>query len=219
MLQKVIDKVGLCNIFWAKDFKDYSGASAECYSEIANITNYYLFSCENTLPESNQLWYNLNIYMGKILPYCCYYRLPNSGCLGENLYQKYHVWKSPKLFAAMSVTGTLAELHPTMWKQIAANQRQKTEIKTFNQMGFPTPIKDKHMEQISNVFNKIIFPGQFLPQLFNNSNYTQILDSGQHISEVYLTDNHYTALTRQSVLQHCRQYGMQPNGELFGQHR
>lgn len=125
------------------------------------------------------------------------------------LFQSYHVFRCPKLFVATSVTGTLAELESTMWKQIAGKNRQKTLIKTFNQKGFPNPIKDKHMEQISNVFNKIIFPGQFLPHLVNNNNYTQVLDSGQHISEVYLEENHYTALSVQSVLQHCRQYGME----------
>lgn len=56
-MQKIIEKVAVCEIFWASNFKDYASASTECYSEIQNITNYSLFSCKVMVTEWDKTWY------------------------------------------------------------------------------------------------------------------------------------------------------------------
>ncbi len=110
------------------------------------------------------------------------------------------------MFVATAVDGTLCALDPVMWKQIASTSKRRTDIKMLSEMGYPKCIKDKHLEQITNVFNKIIFPGQYIPHIFNDTNNNQILECGQHISEVHRKDVQYTVLCSESVPQHCRQY-------------
>ena len=68
------------------------------------------------------------------------------------------------MFAGTSVVGTLLCLEKTMWKQLAKAYRLTTEIKTFNKIGYPTSLKEKNLEQITNIYSKLIFPGQYIPQ-------------------------------------------------------
>ena len=58
-MQKLIEKVAVCEIFWAVNFKDYAAASTQCYTEIQNITNYSLFTCSSYPNQWNKTWFVL----------------------------------------------------------------------------------------------------------------------------------------------------------------
>ena len=93
-----------------------------------------------------------------------------------------------------------------MWQQLARPTRRLTHINTYNKMGYPTPLKEKNQEQITNVYSKLIFPGQYIPHLYTDTNSSQIQLCGQHISEIPLNKNNYTRTHQNSVPQHCRYY-------------
>ncbi len=56
-MQKLIEKVATCVIFWAADFKDFTSASTECYSEVQNISNCYDSTCSKYNSDCQELWY------------------------------------------------------------------------------------------------------------------------------------------------------------------
>jgi hypothetical protein len=60
-MQKLIEKVAVCEIFWAVNFRDYASASTQCYTEIQNITNYSLFTCSSYPDQWNKSWFALNL--------------------------------------------------------------------------------------------------------------------------------------------------------------
>jgi hypothetical protein len=126
--------------------------------------------------------------------------------LEKNLFQSYDKYKSPQLFVATSVVGTLFSLENSMWKQLARPTRRLTKINTLDKMGYPTALKEKNQEQITNVYNKLIFPAQYIPHLYTDTNSDQILQCGQHVSEVYLNMERYTATDMNCIPQHCRLY-------------
>lgn len=74
-------------------------------------------------------------------------------------------------------------------------------------MGYPTLLKEKNLEQITNVYSKLIFPGQWIPHLYNEGNKDTILHCGDHVSEVYRASTRYTQSKQNSIPQHCRHYG------------
>lgn len=46
MMQNALSHKATVNIFWAADFKQYSIASEKFYTDIANITNYGIFTVQ-----------------------------------------------------------------------------------------------------------------------------------------------------------------------------
>jgi hypothetical protein len=90
---------------------------------------------------------------------------------------------------------------------LAKSTRRTTQIKNFAQMGYPQMLKEKNMEQITNVYNKLIFPGQYIPHIYTEGNRQQIQLCGDHVSEVYRTSSKYTQGMDGCLLQHCRNYG------------
>lgn len=75
-------------------------------------------------------------------------------------------------------------------------------------LGFLQSIMERFLEQISNVYSKLIYPSQFIPHVFNDTNRKQILQCAQHISEIVRSSDRYSVVSKDSIPQHCRQYGM-----------
>ena len=82
--------------------------------------------------------------------------------LSKEIFQRYDIYKAPKLFVGTSVVGTRLGLEGTLWQQKAKSTRRRTQITTFNKLEFPQPIVEKNMEKINNVYSKLIFPGQYI---------------------------------------------------------
>lgn len=134
--------------------------------------------------------------------------MPNNGEIRKKVYQDFRTWKSPSLQVATALFSTLLTLDQTLWRQIATNNRKITSLQQYNNLDYPTSPKQKQMEQIANVYGKLIFPGQFLPHLFDEENAPQILRCGLHICEQPHPLEFYTKVSANSTAQHCRHYGM-----------
>jgi hypothetical protein len=94
-----------------------------------------------------------------------------------------------------------------MWRPLAKSTRLTTEIKTFNNMGYPTSLKEKKLAQITNIYSKLIFPGQYIPHIYTEGNMDRIHQCGDHVSEVHRAITQYTRSKLSSTPQHCRHYG------------
>ena len=161
MLQQLISRVATCYIFWAADYKQYSQAAEECYTDVHKISNYDTFcsSSSNVLPDYQGSWYviiNLQVY---ITIQNKTYRAPDCSNLRTAVFQNYNKKMKPVLKVTTTTCGTLMTLTNDMWRQIAPTTKKHTKILTMEKVpGFPKPLRIKYFEQLENVYSKCIFP-------------------------------------------------------------
>ncbi len=133
------------------------------------------------------------------------YRTTNES-LTNSVYQGFNKHEGPDLYVATSVAGTLFQLGKSMWKQIAKRTRKRTKISSYIEMGYPTQLKEKNLEQITNVYNKLIFPGQYIPHIYTVDNAEKIRQCEEHISNRIRDEEKYSQISLESYPQHCRNY-------------
>ena len=136
-----------------------------------------------------------------------HFRSKYAGKLRTSVFQDFHKTDPAELRVSTFNTSTCITLPPSMWQQITNGKRKKTPLVCMTNLDFPKELKQKYLEQLDKVYTKCIFPGQFLPQLFNKSNASIILKTRLHISEKQWKKEDYTNPYIHSIPQHCRHYG------------
>ena len=136
-------------------------------------------------------------------------RLPHSGILRNSVYKNYSTMKCPQLEVATSICGSWLSLDESMFKMLH-NRESRRSIKCVMEDGFPQELREEYVQQLTNMYNKIIFPGQFLPQLYKDVDTAKAIHScGLHISEIEYSAKEMHKYTRFGVddhLQHCRNW-------------
>ena len=99
-----------------------------------------------------------------------HFRSKYAGKLRTSVFQDFHKTDPAELRVSTFNTSTCITLPPSMWQQITNGKRKKTPLVCMTNLDFPKELKQKYLEQLDKVYTKCIFPGQFLPQLFNESN-------------------------------------------------
>ena len=141
-------------------------------------------------------------------------RPAHCGSLRSSVFQQYNKFKPPTLRVSTTVNGALIPISDFC----IAKKRKYFKITTMLQENFPTELNSKYMEQLQNVYSKIIFPSQFLPQLITESSKQELWECGYHESEVLLPIEQYSMFTDYSIPLHCRQYCKYSSVYFFVKH-
>ena len=203
MLKEIVEQFAVCHVFWAADFRQYSDAAEECYTEIPKISNYHLFvGCRADAFSGSNLKRYFVTCVEKVIITLNFRRFSR---LTDTVFQRFDQGHATKLMVGVGCNSSLMVLPHSMWHLKVSLLRQITKIKTYEKIkGYPKPLKAKYLEQIGSVYLKCISPSQFLPQIFTTSNSADILKGGSHISEISLPLNKYLTFSDTSILQHCQ---------------